>query len=914
MKKCLTVLLVIAVMFTFSFGSAFAATATGSEKADVLKQAKAVAEKIVNDYYDDAMEIVVKDNLDYTIADDNAIAAAWEKIDVRADVLAKINELYVAESELISDSVADNDNYEDGDTANMYAAKVFKLDANDNSDYKAVLSPTDENGTASSVLAEEQLANFIRNLDGLQAVLNMFNADRDEALSAFDKVNWDLYSTKVNEDDPDGRTYLQMAEDKIADAKEGTTDASPLFNLSLSDLDWTSPTPLAVQLGSVVQAYVNRYVEPETITVDGKPYETGLYKVIDIPTKDDVDADDAVDEATIAAQKAAAASAYAQFIKDNGNTHKDLADAWLEVVNYLAEEGMLSSTPTYASLSERLQNGTATNIPLTDTTYEAAVEEIAELEAFATKYKAERDATGALVRDAEEVDKIVAEYTAYLYGKTYGVSVADYDTYKNSAEAMKAIINSTINSDAQELAFAKEQYKTALADALDDLKVSENYYDLEAATIQTNYETGIADIDAATTVAKVKTAYDKASAKLNKNVKTKTQVDALCTYGSSSPEQTAYEAVQAYVEYVNTGKTILNEDYIIWNANDAKDEIEKIYGEAGARTSAERKAVTIDAATVAATLSTVGGLDAAKTAAENAINALPSTITVSDQDAVVNAWTLAKEYEEMTGAGSLSATLTAKLNSAQSALLSALKLDFAKQISAVDKTDREALKSLQADIDAVNKLFEEDAIFEGQTKIDVNKTIAEAIKSVRADELKAVIAQINALPVNITEDDKAQVIAAREAYDAFVEEWTDYREPYNAAAKVTNFRTLALAEATLGLNDNTEENIKAYLQDLSIVARSVKTASGNIKVTINADVQPILDAGYTVEYKFYRSTKPRSNYGTARMIKTENVYTNTTGTKGVRYYYKAMIQVKDADGNIVATTPLSQCKYACRVK
>ena len=151
--------------------------------------------------------------------------------------------------------------------------------------------------------------------------------------------------------------------------------------------------------------------------------------------------------------------------------------------------------------------------------------------------------------------------------------------------------------------------------------------------------------------------------------------------------------------------------------------------------------------------------------------------------------------------------------------------------------------------------------------------------------------------------DVAAVRAAREAYDAL----TIFQKATVGAVyydKLIDCEKLAYSE----------DFIKAYLQDLSIVARSVKTAKGSIKVTINADVQPILDAGYTVEYKFYRSTKPRANYGTARMVKTENVYTNTTGTKGVRYYYKAMIQVKDAEGNIVATTPLSQCKYACRIK
>ena len=48
MKKCLTVLLVIAVMFTFSFGSAFAATGTVEpDKANQVTFAK-VQEELNN--------------------------------------------------------------------------------------------------------------------------------------------------------------------------------------------------------------------------------------------------------------------------------------------------------------------------------------------------------------------------------------------------------------------------------------------------------------------------------------------------------------------------------------------------------------------------------------------------------------------------------------------------------------------------------------------------------------------------------------------------------------------------------------------------------------------------------------------------------------------------------------------------
>ena len=41
-------------------------------------------------------------------------------------------------------------------------------------------------------------------------------------------------------------------------------------------------------------------------------------------------------------------------------------------------------------------------------------------------------------------------------------------------------------------------------------------------------------------------------------------------------------------------------------------------------------------------------------------------------------------------------------------------------------------------------------------------------------------------------------------------------------------------------------------------------------------------------------------------------YTNTAGKKGVKYYYKAKLVVKNAAGEVVAESPLKQCTYACR--
>ena len=125
---------------------------------------------------------------------------------------------------------------------------------------------------------------------------------------------------------------------------------------------------------------------------------------------------------------------------------------------------------------------------------------------------------------------------------------------------------------------------------------------------------------------------------------------------------------------------------------------------------------------------------------------------------------------------------------------------------------------------------------------------------------------------------------------------------------------------------STEEAEKVFAQQdakaadltkaLKLQARSAKTAKGNIKVTlkVNADdIKALEDLGYTVKYKYYRSTVKAAKY-TAKVEKTEKTYTNTTGKKGARYYYKARVMVYGADGQLVAKTALNQCKYACRIK
>ncbi len=120
-------------------------------------------------------------------------------------------------------------------------------------------------------------------------------------------------------------------------------------------------------------------------------------------------------------------------------------------------------------------------------------------------------------------------------------------------------------------------------------------------------------------------------------------------------------------------------------------------------------------------------------------------------------------------------------------------------------------------------------------------------------------------------------------------------------------------------DDANLSSVKGMVSKMLLYARSSRTPNKNIKVVLKMDektaasIETLKKLGYTVKYKFYISTKKSSAYK-AKITKKAKTYINTSGKKGVRYYYKARILVYDKNGKLVAQTKLKQCKYACRVR
>ena len=137
-------------------------------------------------------------------------------------------------------------------------------------------------------------------------------------------------------------------------------------------------------------------------------------------------------------------------------------------------------------------------------------------------------------------------------------------------------------------------------------------------------------------------------------------------------------------------------------------------------------------------------------------------------------------------------------------------------------------------------------------------------------------------------------------------------------AAVAQMITVAIEKAEEPADDAANiAKAKSIVKDMKLVARSSKTAKKNVKAVLRSDakvktsIKELKDLGFTVKYRFYRSTKKSASYKSAITKKVAS-YTNTSGKKGTKYFYKVQVRVYDENGKLVAKTALKQCKYAAR--
>ncbi len=132
----------------------------------------------------------------------------------------------------------------------------------------------------------------------------------------------------------------------------------------------------------------------------------------------------------------------------------------------------------------------------------------------------------------------------------------------------------------------------------------------------------------------------------------------------------------------------------------------------------------------------------------------------------------------------------------------------------------------------------------------------------------------------------------------------------------SNFAVVDKAEAEQLIQEQNAAHVKKRMQSAKFKVTTSKTSQKSVKVQVTARNNKALisdskSLGYTVKYQFYRSSKKSAGYKLLK-TKTTNTFTNTKGTRGAKYYYKARVLVYDGK-RLVAKSTLKQCSYGVRI-
>ncbi len=226
------------------------------------------------------------------------------------------------------------------------------------------------------------------------------------------------------------------------------------------------------------------------------------------------------------------------------------------------------------------------------------------------------------------------------------------------------------------------------------------------------------------------------------------------------------------------------------------------------------------------------------------------------------------------------ATVTVKADNQKEILKQAKEKKSAQVVLVVANSDAKGAEKLEMDLD---KSFLESLLKDTSAKLVVKTPLGQ--KTYERNELQKLVNETTGATV------KAEI--NKDNVDTAAEEPADD----NAAANIAK--------------------AKSIVKNMKLVARSGKTAKKNIKAVlksdakVNASIKELKDLGFTVKYRFYRSTKKAASYKSTVTKKTAT-YTNTSGKKGTKYFYKVQVRVYDENGKLIAKTALKQCKYASR--
>ena len=494
-------------------------------------------------------------------------------------------------------------------------------------------------------------------------------------------------------------------------------------------------------------------------------------------------------------------------------------------------------------------------------------------------------------------------YTATKY--TIKVVKANTDSVKNAIKALPAedkITYGNYKSYASAVLSANEMYN-ALGSEKGKIGTADTAK-LNAAVERIQFYTQIDD--AKTKLAALPKLTNPTQAQANAY---RSQInEATAAYKKLSAEQQKY-ITKADVENYNALAKALGVSTISGSDQAPESPVETT-GKSGSATTTAPTEVKVSGTTAAATVKAENQSEILKQAAENKSAEIVLEVAASDTKGAENVQlqletSFVKNISDKTNASLTLDTENGRVSFDQEALKAIISeakgATITLEVTKVSKPTEAQKKAAGTNGDIFSLLVKSG-----------DKIISEFNKgkaTVRV-EIPAKLADKKVAAIHIADDAKIEQLAGK-VLTIGGKKFYEFTTPH--------FSTFALVDAEeLGLEvEEPQVDAKALTAKLTPVARSAKTAKKNVKITVSLDkqdkamIKELKDAGYTVKYRFYRSTKKAAGYKAAVTKKTAS-YTNTSGKKGKKYYYKVQVRVYDANGKLAAKTALKQCRYASR--
>ena len=910
MKKFLSILLALAVGFTFTFGSAMSAFAafsgyTQDEAKDVLQTAyaQATAEDYVKDY--DGVTVGTTDITTFTIK--------------AADVQKAITQLY-------------DDNYTTIINASGSINKICEqtMTGVKKTDVAYIVAYLETQATANATyLAVAEKASF----DDYKAFL----------VSLVDKVDLSVYTTtkQASAYTYNGKEYWtakEAADANIAYAKAVINNAK--FDTTVSSVtesatdSWKVPSYKA--LYDIVFGNAKTI---KTVSVIDKISGaiTGLtYKLVNTYA---TTASEAGDAATLAAAQAAAKARLAQAVANYKATDNYVAaEQDIEINAYVEAQSYIIDNETKANVEAMMF--TVNKTLAEGTTYQGYAVKAKDYKDDMTSAKTKYTALGYNWNETAAAD---AEKTALLALYKSGTVTAVNKTYLENGKIISSDLTAGAKAEAKidySEVVAKEN-STAISGVTAELyqlpvtvtynvanktttitdTASKYYFEAQWTKVKAAIDTYNAAVDAANTSKELNEAKNTLAAAIS--ISGTTQIkDASTVYTAvsavSQSNLNTYASL-VYNQALAADSTIGTHIYVTFttvdeaiNASVAPDakSVNLWYIAKGAETKKEAEAMYKDACAVIDGYKTLTTLKSDAAAVTAKIAALPAAknVTLADKAAIIDAY---DAYDALGETAQRYVTNKVTLDAAVKAVEPLDAYDVKAKAVALPNpalvtiADKEAVKAAKAAYDA----YKNTKAYTSKTLPSTPYNFDTALNNIKNAEAKAIKTAYDALDAKyvsntLTAEDKEAVDALQKAIANYIDEYSE------APSTINEMDVARLAAAVDALAPKFgDAEAKAYVQDLAVTVRTAKVGK-KVKVTVNADVQTLTDNGFTVEYKFYKSTKKSSGYKNT-VNKTANTYTNTNPVKG-KNYYKVKLVVKNADGAVVATTPLTQCKYGVR--